>query len=105
MTRRRWLYIIPAALVMYTISCIDRTNISLALDPNVSSMLRDLMMDDKMKGEAAGLFFFGYLLLQMPGGHLASRWIARKHSGRPSGKPSAFCGAGPPSRSFGFVPR
>ena len=35
-------------------------------------------MDDRMKGEAAGIFFFGYVLLQIPGGYLASRWSARK---------------------------
>jgi MFS family permease len=78
MKQDRWLRIIPVALIMYTISYIDRTNVSLALDPNISSMMRDLLMDDKMKGEAAGIFFFGYLLLQMPGGHWASRWSARK---------------------------
>ncbi len=78
MEQRRWLRIIPVALIMYTISYIDRTNVSLALDPSISSMMRDLLMDDKMKGEAAGIFFFGYLLLQMPGGHWASRWSARK---------------------------
>jgi MFS family permease len=78
MNQRRWLRIIPVALIMYTISYIDRTNVSLALDPNISSMMRELLMDDKMKGEAAGIFFFGYLLLQMPGGHWASRWSARK---------------------------
>jgi len=78
MTQQRWLRIIPAALMMYTISYIDRTNVSLALDPKISSMLHDLLMDDKMKGEAAGIFFLGYVLLQMPGGHFASRWSARK---------------------------
>ncbi len=78
MTQQRWLRIIPPALIMYTISYIDRTNVSLALDPNHSSMMKDLFMDDKMKGEAAGIFFFGYLLLQIPGGYLASRWSARK---------------------------
>ncbi len=78
MEQRRWLRIIPVALIMYTISYIDRTNVSLALDPNHSTMMKDLLMDDKMKGEAAGIFFFGYLLLQIPGGYLASRWSARK---------------------------
>ncbi len=29
-------------------------------------------MDDRMKGEAAGIFFFGYMLLQTPGGYLAA---------------------------------
>src|SRR5215467_5071880 len=78
MQERRWLRIIPVALIMYTISYIDRTNISLALDPKISSMMKDLFMDDKMKGEAAGIFFLGYVLLQMPGGYLASHWSPRK---------------------------
>ena len=78
MNERRWLRIIPVALLMYTISYVDRTNISLALDPTISSMMRDLLMDDRMKGEAAGIFFFGYVLLQIPGGYWASQWSARK---------------------------
>jgi sugar phosphate permease len=78
MTEQRWLRIIPVALLMYTISYIDRTNVSLALDPKISNMMKDLFMDDRMKGEAAGIFFFGYLLLQIPGGYLASHWSARK---------------------------
>ena len=78
MREQRWLRIIPVALIMYTISYVDRTNISLALDPKISSMMKDLLMDDRMKGEAAGIFFFGYVLLQLPGGYLASHWSARK---------------------------
>lgn len=78
MTEQRWLRIIPVALIMYTISYIDRTNISLALDPKISTMMKDLVMDDRMKGEAAGIFFFGYILLQIPGGYWATRWGARK---------------------------
>jgi sugar phosphate permease len=78
MTQQRWLRIIPVALIMYTISYVDRTNVSLALDPKISTMMKDLFMDDKMKGEAAGIFFFGYVLLQLPGGYLASHWSARK---------------------------
>jgi len=78
MTHQRWLRIIPVALIMYTISYVDRTNISLALDPKISSMLRDLLMDERMKGEAAGVFFLGYVLLQVSGGHLANRWSAKK---------------------------
>jgi MFS family permease len=78
MTQQRWLRILPVALMMYTISYVDRTNISLALDPKISSLMHDLFMDNKMKGELAGIFFIGYLLLQVPGGHFASRWSARK---------------------------
>jgi MFS family permease len=76
--QQRWLRIIPVALVMYTISYVDRTNVSLALDPKISSMMRDLLMDDRMKGQAAGIFFLGYVLLQMAGGHLAGKWSAKK---------------------------
>jgi len=78
MKQQRWLRIIPVALIMYTISYIDRTNISLALDPNISTMMKDLLMDDRMKGEAAGIFFFGYILLQIPGGYWATRFGSRK---------------------------
>src|SRR4051812_11574304 len=78
MNERRWLRIIPVALIMYTISYVDRTNVSLALDPRISTMMNDLLMDDKMKGDAMGIFFWGYLLLQIPGGYLANRWGARR---------------------------
>jgi MFS family permease len=75
---QRWLRIIPVALIMYTISYVDRTNVSLALDPTRSSMMKDLLMDDRMKGHAAGIFFFGYVLLQIPGGYLANHWSAKR---------------------------
>jgi MFS family permease len=75
---QRWLRIIPVALIMYTISYVDRTNVSLALDPKISSLMRDLRMDDQMKGQAAGIFFLGYVLLQMAGGYLAGQWSAKK---------------------------
>src|SRR5258708_40356436 len=78
MAQQRWLRVIPVALIMYTIAYVDRTNVSLALEPAISSMMKDLVMDNRMKGEAAGIFFFGYLLLQIPGGFLASRWSPRK---------------------------
>ncbi|HKW27924.1 MAG TPA: MFS transporter [Verrucomicrobiae bacterium] len=78
MTHQRWLRIIPVALIMYTISYVDRTNISLALDPKLSGMMRDLLMNDRMKGQAAGIFFLGYVLLQIPGGYLAGRWSPKK---------------------------
>src|SRR2546427_7222065 len=64
---QRWLRIIPAAFVMYTIAFVDRTNIALALGP----MSRDLHMDPARAGDAAGIFFLGYGLLQIPGGYFA----------------------------------
>ena len=73
MPQQRWLRIIPVAFVMYTIAFIDRTNISLAL-PRIS---HDLGMDPVQAGSAAGVFFWGYLLLQVPGGYIANRWSAK----------------------------
>src|SRR3982074_2661438 len=70
----RWIRIIPVALIMYTIAFIDRTNISLAL-PHIS---RDLHLDPQQAGTVAGIFFWGYLALQIPGGHLAKNWSAKK---------------------------
>ena len=78
MTAQRWWRIIPVALIMYTISYIDRTNVALAFDPKLSTAMADLGMTDKIKGNAIGIFFFGYLLLQIPSGYFASRWSAKK---------------------------
>jgi sugar phosphate permease len=70
----RWTRIIPVALIMYTIAFIDRTNISLAL-PRIS---HDLHLDPQQAGTVAGIFFWGYLALQIPGGHLAKHWSPKK---------------------------
>ncbi len=78
MVQQRWLRIIPLALIMYTVAYIDRTNVNRILDPKISSLMHDFGMNEEMKGQAAGIFFFGYMLLQIPGGLLASRWSARK---------------------------
>lgn len=72
--QQRWLRIIAVGLVMYTISFVDRTNISMSLP----FMIRDLHMDLPQAGNVAGVFFWGYLLLQIPGGHLASSWSAKR---------------------------
>ena len=69
----RWLRVIAVAFVMYTIAFIDRTNIALAQ----ISMSHDLGMDSQQFGNSAGVFFAGYLVLQIPGGYLASRWSAK----------------------------
>jgi len=73
-TSKRWTRVIPVALIMYTIAFIDRTNISLAL-PRIS---RDLHLDPQQAGTVAGIFFWGYLVLQIPGGHLAKHWSPKK---------------------------
>jgi sugar phosphate permease len=70
----RWNRIIPAAFLMYTIAYIDRTNFALAMP----SLQKEFSLDSGMAGIAAGIFFFGYVLFQMPGGYLAQVWSAKK---------------------------
>ncbi|CAM02735.1 sugar phosphate permease [Saccharopolyspora erythraea NRRL 2338] len=71
---RRWVFVIPVAAVMYMLAYIDRTNVSLIL-PYVG---QDLPLSASAKGLASGIFFVGYMLLQIPAAILAARWSSRK---------------------------
>lgn len=73
----RWKRLIPVAIVVYIISFMDRTNIGFALN----GLHQDLGIDAAQQGLAAGIFFIGYLVLQIPGGHLAEHWSAKKFVG------------------------
>jgi MFS family permease len=75
--RSRWTRLIPVAIVVYIISFMDRTNIGFAFD----GMGKDLHLNSAAQGLAGGIFFIGYLVLQIPGGHLAERWSAKKFVG------------------------
>jgi MFS family permease len=75
--RARWTRLIPVAVIVYIISFMDRTNIGFAFD----GMGKDLHLDSAAKGLAGGIFFIGYLVMQIPGGHLAERWSAKKFVG------------------------
>lgn len=70
---RRWLIFIPIASIMYMLAFLDRTNLSFILP----YMGQDLDLDNGTKGLAAGIFFLGYLLLQIPAALLAERWSAK----------------------------
>ncbi|MBO0805244.1 MAG: MFS transporter [Nocardiopsaceae bacterium] len=74
---KRWSRLIPIAIVLYIISFMDRTNISFAFD----GLGKSLHIDAAGEGLAGGIFFIGYLFLQIPGGHLAERWSAKKFVG------------------------
>jgi len=73
----RWLRLVPIAMLIYVISFMDRTNISYAF----AGLARDFGIDKAQQGLAAGIFFIGYIALQIPGGHLAERWSAKKFIG------------------------
>ena len=64
----RWLRIIAPVLIACIISFMDRVNISFALP---GGMEEDLGITSQMAGVASGIFFIGYLFLQIPGGRIA----------------------------------
>jgi MFS family permease len=75
--RARWARLIPVAIIVYIISFMDRTNISFAF----SGLGHDLHIDQASQGLAGGIFFIGYMFLQIPGGYLAEHWSAKKFVG------------------------
>lgn len=70
---RRWLILIPVASVMYLLAFFDRTNLSFVLP----YMGEDLGLSNTDKGLVSGIFFIGYLILQVPAALLAQRWSAK----------------------------
>ncbi|MBL7638011.1 MULTISPECIES: MFS transporter [Enterobacteriaceae] len=64
----RWWRIIVPVLIACIISFMDRVNISFALP---GGMETDLSITSQMAGVASGIFFIGYLFLQIPGGRIA----------------------------------
>ncbi|WP_410609326.1 MFS transporter [Amycolatopsis sp. lyj-109] len=72
--RRRWTYVIPVAVVMYLLAYLDRTNVAVIL-PYIGD---DFPLSAGAKGLASGIFFIGYLVLQIPAAVLAAKWSARK---------------------------
>lgn len=72
--RQRWVRIIPIAVVMYILAFVDRVNVAMVL-PYAN---KDFGLTASAIGFAAGIFFVGYMLLQIPGGILAGRWSAKK---------------------------
>ena len=73
--RARWLRIIPAVIIVYIVAYMDRTNIAIAMAGGMSS---ELGMTASFAGLAAGIFFIGYIFLQIPGGQIAERLSAKK---------------------------
>jgi sugar phosphate permease len=71
--RNRWLRILGVSFVMYVLSYIDRTNIAMA----TPAMRAELGISASTIGFATGMFFWGYIVLQIPAGRLASVWSAK----------------------------
>jgi ACS family tartrate transporter-like MFS transporter len=76
--RKAYRRLIPLVFVSYVIAYIDRTNVGIAK----LTMARDLGFDNEVFGTAAGIFFIGYFLLEIPGTLIVERWSARRWLGR-----------------------
>ncbi len=74
-TRRRiTLRLMPFLFLLYLVSYLDRVNVSYAS----LEMTRDLGFPNVVFGLGSGIFFLGYLILEIPGAILVERWSARK---------------------------
>ncbi|MBV8190143.1 MAG: MFS transporter [Alphaproteobacteria bacterium] len=71
--RNRWVRILGVAFVMYVLSYVDRTNIAMA----TPAMRGELGLSASAIGFANGMFFWGYIVLQIPAGRLAAVWSAK----------------------------
>src|ERR1041384_8269731 len=74
-TRRRVTRrLVPYLMFIYLLAYLDRANLGVAK----LQMQHDLGFTDAVIGFGAGIFFLGYLLLDIPGSLIVERWSARK---------------------------
>src|SRR5713101_2210688 len=74
-TRKRIAWrLLPFLFLLYVIAFLDRMNVGAA----ALQMPGDLGFNDRVVGLGAGMFFLGYLVLEIPGALIAERWSARR---------------------------
>ena len=66
--------LLPFLFLLYIIAFLDRMNVGAA----ALQMPGDLGLDDRVIGLGAGMFFVGYVLLEIPGALIAELWSARR---------------------------
>jgi D-galactonate transporter len=66
--------LLPFLFLLYVIAFIDRMNVGAA----ALQMPHDLGFSEGVIGFGAGIFFFGYFLLEIPGALIVERWGARR---------------------------
>lgn len=74
----RWLRVIPPMVITCIMSYMDRINIAFAMP---GGMADELGVSASMVGLAGGIFFVGYLFLQVPGGKLAVHGSGKRFIG------------------------
>ena len=71
--RRIAIRILPFLWLLYVVNFLDRVNVAYA----ALTMSHDLGFSDRVFGLGAGIFFVGYVLLEIPGALIVERWSAR----------------------------
>jgi len=66
--------LLPFLWLLYMIAFVDRVNVAYA----ALEMSHDLGFSDRVFGLGAGIFFIGYVLLEIPGALIVERWSARR---------------------------
>src|SRR5437660_8902092 len=66
--------LLPFLLLLYIVAFMDRVNVAYA----TLEMSHDLGFSDRVFGFGAGIFFIGYVLLEIPGALIVERWSARR---------------------------
>src|SRR5262249_13149827 len=66
--------VLPFIFILYIVSYLDRANVGFAK----LAMVDDLKFSEEVFGLGAGIFFIGYLFLEIPGALLVEHWSARK---------------------------
>jgi ACS family tartrate transporter-like MFS transporter len=76
--RARWKAywrLLPLLFLCYVVAYVDRANVAIAK----LTMTRDLPgFDSAVFGFGAGMFFWGFFILEIPGSLLVEKWSARK---------------------------
>ena len=65
--------IVPFVFILYVVAYLDRANVAFAK----LTMASDLGFSEAVYGLGAGIFFIGYLLMEIPGAIIVERWSAR----------------------------
>jgi sugar phosphate permease len=69
--RKRWLYLMPAIFITYSLAYMDRANFGFGIAAGMGATLH---IGGKESSLLTGLFFLGYFVFQIPGAMLARRY-------------------------------
>ena len=73
--RKRWLYIMPAVFITYSLAYVDRANYGFGAAAGLAETLHISASQSAFLG---AIFFFGYFVFQIPGAAYARKRSARK---------------------------